>query len=509
MSGYGIAVQSPQVMILMAVSTTLLAFRCLGIPDAAGGLVLTQSRADLEDPLDNAMLQELSGKLSDYVQRFDACFLSPPSRDHLHAYVRGQIGPLQRKSVEPIALEVGMQPRTLQQFLGFHKWDEEAMRAQVRSIARAEHADPHAVGIIDETSFNKKGKKTVGVQRQWCGHTGKIDNCVQTVHLTYVAREFAAIIDSDLYLPEDWAEDKIRRVEAGVLDEVTFRKKWEIALELLARAKREGVPICWVTTDEFHGRASEFLLGVEGLGMLHVVEVPVGTWGWTARAFARGQRHRRIDELFKRGGPSWIDYHVKDTTRGPVVWRVRAPRFVPHAGLDRSEKWLLIAINPLDGEAKYFVSNASAETQVETLLTVAFTRWRIEHNFEESKQEIGLDHFEVRTYTGLQRHLAISMVSRLFLVRATLDFRAQTADHWTVPQTRLIVNTLADQEISSLERTRQLERNLNKIVYWQRRAKVAEDCHRRRRLRDLASAGVDLPQARMCPAWPAGPRGHP
>jgi SRSO17 transposase len=456
--------------------------------------------------MDKAMLEELSGKLTDYVKRFEGCFRSSPSRDHLHAYVRGQIGPLERKSVEPIALEVGLKPRTLQQFLGAHKWDEGAMRAQVRAIVRTEHADPHAVGVIDETSFNKKGKKTVGVQRQWCGHTGKIDNCVQTVHLTYVAGELATIIDSDLYLPEDWAEDKVRRFESGVPDAVTFRKKWEIALELLARAKREAVPICWVTTDEFYGRASEFLLGVEGLGLLYVVEVPVGTWGWTARSFDRGQQHRRVDELFKRGGPSWIDYHVKDTTKGPVVWRVRATRFVPHAGSDRSEKWLLIAINPLDGEAKYFVSNAPGETQVESLLTVAFTRWRIEHNFEESKQEIGLDHFEVRTYTGLQRHLAISMVSMLFLVRVTLDLRAQTADHWTLPQTRLIVNTLADQEISSEERIRQLERNLNKIDYWQKRARVAEDSHRRRRLRELASAGVDLAQARRCPAWPDEPR---
>jgi SRSO17 transposase len=493
----------------MDVSTIFLAFYCLGIRDAGGGLVLTQSRADLEETMDKAMLDELSGKLTDYVKRFAACFRSAPSRDHLRAYVKGQIGPLQRKSVEPIALDVGIKPRTMQQFLGFHKWDEEAMRAQVRAIVRTEHADPHAVGIIDETSFNKKGKKTVGVQRQWCGHTGKIDNCVQTVHLTYAARDFATIIDSDLYLPEDWAGDKVRRVQAGVPDEVTFRKKSEIALELLARAKREGVLICWVTTDEFYGRASEFLSGVEGLGMLYVVEVPISTCGWTSRAFARGQEHRRVDELFKRGGPSWIDYHVKDTTKGPVVWRVRAIRFIPHAGTDRSEKWLLIAINPLDGEAKYFVSNAPAETQVETLLAVAFTRWRIEHNFEESKQEIGLDHFEVRTYTSLQRHLAISMVSMLFLVRATLDLRAQTADHWTVPQTRLIVNTLADQEISSVERARQLERHLNKIVYWQQRARVAEDCHRRRRLRDLASAGVDLTLARRCPAWPSEPQKYP
>ena len=180
---------------------------------------------------------------------------------------------------------------------------------------------------------------------------------------------------------------------------------------------------------------------------------------------------------------------------------MRTIRFVPHAGTDRSEKWLLIAINPLDGEAKYFTSNAPATTKIELLLTVAFTRWRIEHNFEESKQEIGLDHFEVRSYTGLQRHLAISMASMLFLVRASLRLRGHTQEHWTVPQTRLIANTMVNQELLPEQRTRQLDLEISKVLYYQKRAKVAEGCHRRRRLRDLEKAGVKLSQAVKCPQW--------
>ena len=451
--------------------------------------------------MDDATLGGLSGDLSEYLERFDDCFQSTPSREHLMTYVQGQLGGLQRKSVEPIALQAGVKPRTLQQFIGYHKWDENLMRSRVRSIVALDHADENAVGVIDETSFNKKGKKTVGVQRQWCGHTGKIDNCVQTVHLTYVAREFATIIDSDLYLPESWAEDERRRREAGVPDSVTFRKKWEIALEMLAQAPRDGVVMRWVTADEFYGRASEFLAGVEELGLRYVVEIPVGTWGWTPRGHARGKEHRRVDELFRRGGPSWVEYHIKDTTKGPVVWRVRATRFIQHAGTDRSEKWLLFAVNPLDGETKYFLSDAPADVPIEELLVVAFSRWRIEHNFEESKQEIGLDHFEVRSYTGLQRHLAISMVSMLFLVRAALSLRKRTSDHWTVPQTRLIVNTMVDKELLPDQRRRELELNLFKVRYYQKRAKVAEDCHRRRRLRDLEMAGVRLEQTVKCPPW--------
>jgi len=451
--------------------------------------------------MDDATLNGLAGDLSEYLKRFDACFQSTPSREHLTTYVQGQLGGLQRKSVEPIALHGGVKPRTLQQFVGSHRWDEALMRFRVRSIVASDHPDKNAVGVIDETSFNKKGKKTVGVKRQWCGHTGKIDNCVQTVHLTYVARDFATIIDSDLYLPKEWDEDEGRRHEAGVPDSVTFRKKWEIALEMLAHAQRDGVVLRWVTADEFYGRVSEFLAGVKALGLRYVVELPVCTWGWTARGYERGKEHRRVDELFKRGGPSWVEYHVKETTKGPVVWRVRATRFIPHAGSDRSEKWLLIAVNPLDGKTKYFLSDTPADTPIQELLVVAFSRWRIEHNFEESKQEIGLDHFEVRTYTGLQRHLAISMVSMLFLVRAASGLRKQTSDHWTVPQTRLIVNTMVDQELLPDQRRRQLELNLFKVRYYQKRAKVAEDCHRRRRVRDLKRHGVSLEHTVKCPPW--------
>ena len=126
-------------------------------------------------------------------------------------YVNGQLGPLPRKNVERIALEAGVPPRTLQQFLGAYRWDEAQMQTRVRQIVARDHAHPRALGIIDQTSFAKKGNKTVGVKRQWCGETGKVDNCVVTVHLSYAAESFATPIDGDLYLPKDWAEDEARR----------------------------------------------------------------------------------------------------------------------------------------------------------------------------------------------------------------------------------------------------------------------------------------------------------
>jgi SRSO17 transposase len=362
-------------------------------------------------------LNELSADLDTFLGEFGGCFKTGASRAHLGTYVRGQLGPLERKSIEPIALDAGVAPRTLQEFVSLHRWDETAMRRRVGSLVMRDHSDSDAIGVIDETSYAKKGGKTVGVQRQHCGATGKVDNCVQTVHLSYVAPDFSAIVDSDVFLPESWATDPARRKEAGVPESVVFRKKWEIALDLLARTLADGVRLRWIVADEFYGRVTDFLKTVEARGLLYVVEIPIVTWGWTARGFERGRRHRRIDALFPRGGTPWIDYRVKETTKGPIVWRARAVRFRLHTDPSQ-ERWLIFARNPITKEKKYFLSNAPADTPIEALLAIAFTRWHVERNFEDLKMEIGLDHFEVRKYRSLQRHLALSMVSLLFLTRA-------------------------------------------------------------------------------------------
>jgi len=177
--------------------------------------------------MDIAKLEELRSRLDDFLARFDDCIKTLPSRRHLRTYVNGQLGPLERKSVEQIALEADVPVRSLQEFLEIHRWDEAKLARRVRRIVSERHADPEAVGVIDETSFPKKGRHTVGVQRQHCGATGKLDNCVVTVHLAYAAKDFATIVDGDLFLPEHtWANDPERRRGAGIPDEVTYRPKW-------------------------------------------------------------------------------------------------------------------------------------------------------------------------------------------------------------------------------------------------------------------------------------------
>jgi SRSO17 transposase len=388
---------------------------------------------------------DLRRRLGRFASEFSDCFSRLPTRGHFQTYMEGQTSALQRKSVEPMALQAGVPPRTLQEFLGLSRWDHLKMRERIQELVLSRHPGDAAIALIDETSFPKKGDKTAGVQRQYCGATGKKENCVVTINLGYVVADFHALIDGDVYLPEaTWADDPERRKGAGIPDGLQFRTQNQIALDLVRRAQENGADFKYLTADERYGSDSKFRSVVAGMGITYVVEVSRTTYGWTKRPrfempeatsrggrprkkprLAAGQRElRRVDELWERGGPSWLGYHIKDTEKGPVVWETRATRFWPsHKGGCLEECWLLVARNVMTGELKYFLSNASADTPVETLLHVAFTRAEIEQLFEAAKGEIGLDHFEVRQYTSLVRHLIVSMASLLFLMEQTTRLR--------------------------------------------------------------------------------------
>lgn len=370
-----------------------------------------------EGKMDIRKLEALRPALEKFCGRFDDCVKTAPSRRHVRTYLAGQLGPLPRKSVEPIALEAGVPPRSLQEFLEIHRWDHEAAARRVRQLVMERHADPSAIGVIDESSFAKKGEKTVGIQRQHCGETGKTDNCVVTVHLGYATDTFHALVDGDVYLPEKtWALDAERRREAGVPEELKYRPKWRIAVDLVKRSVADGMRFKYLTADEDYGRCAEFRRETANLGLLYVVEVPRSLTGWTPHGQAQGREPERVEDLWRHGGPTWGTYHVKDTETGPVVWKARASRFrLKSDGPDADERWLLVARNVVTDEVKFFVSNAPADAPVETMLHVAFTRPHVEQLFQEAKGEIGMRHFEVRRYVPVMRHLVLSMASLLFL----------------------------------------------------------------------------------------------
>jgi SRSO17 transposase len=182
--------------------------------------------------MDVQQIRQLEPKLIAFLDRFHDCFDRKDTRAHLGVYVRGQLSDLPEKSVEPIALDADVAPRTLQEFLAQLRWSEDHLRDRLQPLVADENRGPHTLGIIDATSDPKKGDKTPGVQKQWCGRLGKTENCLVTVHLGLARGDFHCLVDGELFLPESWDGDRDRCREAGIPDDMRYRPKWQIALEL-------------------------------------------------------------------------------------------------------------------------------------------------------------------------------------------------------------------------------------------------------------------------------------
>ena len=403
--------------------------------------------------MDVGQIKNMGRELNRFLAEFDDCFGRSEPRENLRTYVRGQLSDLPRKSIEPIALEADLPPRTLQFFFSAGHWDEQRLRDRMQQIVARDHAHPQALGAIDETGNPKKGRHTAAVQRQYCGNTGKIDNCVLGVHWAYVAGDFQCLMDSDLFLPESWAGDGERRRAAGIPDEVVYRKKTRIALEQVGRALANGIRVAAWTFDEWYGRDGEFLDGLDALGQSYIGQVPSDFFGWLRRPqvlvkpAGRASGKSRFPRLARQTWPAcavenlvrhspllgrqkWQRFRVKDGENGPMVWEVKASRFYRKhgaAGLPGPTHTLLAARNVLaPQEIKYFVSNLAAGREgvtLEWLLWAAFSRFPVERCFELGKRDLGLDHFEMRSWRGIHRHLYVSQLSLLFCARVHQDLR--------------------------------------------------------------------------------------
>ena len=224
----------------------------------------------------------LAPSLAEFLDEFADCFGRSEPREHLGHYVRGQLSNLQRKSVEPIALLNNIAPRTLQEFLNSDVWDHPRARERLQQIVARDHEDPKAIGIIDDSGHAKSGQMTPGVQRQYCGRLGKTANCVVTVQLAFSSFDtrFRTMLDTELFLPESWSNDRERCRRAGIPDHVVYRPKHHIALELLDRAEANGVHLEWITADIWYSEKPDFLAGLEQRHRRYVVEIPRNLRGW-------------------------------------------------------------------------------------------------------------------------------------------------------------------------------------------------------------------------------------
>ncbi len=477
--------------------------------------------------MDAVAIRDLRPKLGRFLNRFAACG-GDEVAGHLATYVEGQLSELERKNVEQIALHAGIVPRTLQEFLSAYDWDHANMRDQIQQIVVSEHAGTINIGIIDETSFVKKGTKTPGVQRQHCGAIGKHENCIVTVHLSFASNDFHCLLDGDLFLPESWSNDRERCRVAKIPEDIVYRPKTEIALEQYRRARGNGMQFDWLTFDEWYASKPAFLDALRNENQKYIGETHRRHMIWmdrprltnrpyrknggrlkTPRLVSGSLKSKPLGECYETNPAftrqAWIRWHVKDMQKGPKVVEVKHAIVYPQNAnkFPSTPHHLLVVRDVLTSEVKFFLANAPKKTSVEILLKVAFSRWRVERCFEDDKKYVGLDHFEGRGYPGLMRHLVLSAVSLLFLARER-ERLLEEYPELTISQVRQASSAMIESWWLPPKAAEELIANTAyRLEYYQKRNRQARISHTKTRNRKLLELGIDVDHIDRC-QWDTG-----
>jgi SRSO17 transposase len=381
-------------------------------------------------------------ELQEFQSAFHDCFPRSEPRAHFFDYMVGQFSTLERKSIEPMALQVeGGTIRGLQRFISDVVWDEEQMLWNYHHLVADELGDPHGILMFDETGFVKKGKDSVGVARQYCGSLGKVENCQVGVFTAYASRHGYALVDKRLFLPDVWFSDAYvaRRTQGNVPEELTFQSKPQLAATMLQAIVHEGLlPFKYVVADCLYGNSPDFLDAVDAcIGVTTFVAIPADTRCWLQRprtedktyTYKGERRSKQIVAALNQPpctvatlaaslpASRWYRRQVSEGTKGPITYEFARQRVtLCKDGLPERPVWLVLK-RTLGGEPSYayYISNAPVSTPWRTFVWLSGLRWAIEQCFEESKTELGMDHYEVRKYPGWHHHMLTTMLAHFFL----------------------------------------------------------------------------------------------
>lgn len=383
-------------------------------------------------------LDAWEGDFTAFHARFAQLFGRSEPREQCRKYMRGLMARVERKNCWQLAETVGeATPDATQRILYHARWDADAARDILQQFVAERCGDADGIGIVDETGFVKKGTRSVGVQRQYSGTAGKIENCQVGVFLSYVSPTGHALLDRRLYLPQGWCQDRERRRRARVPEQIEFRTKPQLALEMVQQARHRGVPMRWIAGDEVYGEAGYFRRTVAQEGLWYVLAVSISTPVWrrrpplepprrhtggrprtTVRVASDAPRPTTVGQVVA-GWPQsrWRRVQVAQGEKGPRVYDWATQRVVEsQKAVPGQQVWLLARRSVRDtSDIAYYLSNAPARTALTTLAHVASARWRIEQCFEEAKGETGLDQYEVRYWHSWHRHITLSMMAHAWL----------------------------------------------------------------------------------------------
>jgi SRSO17 transposase len=360
---------------------------------------------------------ECTGRLALFADRYKPLMVRSEQRQHLGVYLEGLVSGLERKSIEPIATAHGLYRRPLQRFVGAGRWDDGAFLEELRIHVGEEIGERDGVLIIDGSGFEKSGPESVGVDRQWCGRLGKVENCQVGVFLGYSTRGGQALVDAQLYLPESWANDRERRAAAYVPEELKFLKNWQLADALLRRSG-DSLPHAWVVGDDEFGRPTEFRDRLADREERYLLEVPSNTlvrrpsnWPGRRRKWSQVAERKRT-----RSPKGWRRMTLREGERGPIEVLAFSTRVETKRTGQAPRKEILLVMTTISGDKTwYFLAPPSAPLKTKKLVWVASHRNDIEQLFQAAKGEVGLDHYEVRSWIGWHHHVALSMIALWFL----------------------------------------------------------------------------------------------
>ena len=405
-------------------------------------------------------IDQFTDEFRGFHAQFADCFSREEPRENFVQYMAGQMSQLDRKSIEPIAMNVeNAKVRAMQHFISNVVWDEARIISRYHDMVVEDLGDTEGVLIFDESGFVKKGGDSAGVARQYCGNIGKVENCQVGVFAAYGSRQGYCMLDNRLFIPEKWFGDDYseRRRKCRFPDELSFSTKPQLAVEMFEEIIRENVlPFRYVVADTVYGGSPEFISAVEKItDVVYMVSLPMDTLCWVqgpsvmekTYRYKGEERKKRVVaeaedkpitfEKLARGTNDYFWYRrtVSEGTKGHITYEFMKKRvFLSKNGRPDRNVWLIVR-RPIGGDAatySYFISNAGRSTRLKTFVWLSGVRWAIEQCFGEAKTDLGMDHYEVRKFPGWHHHMITCMLAHFFLWHMRIRLGEKSTSYYAI-----------------------------------------------------------------------------